>query len=72
REVPAGQLLTETDNPGGLKWLRGVNGRPLEIEKVVQVVAALRQSTAEAIETTVCENFMRLIKDDPWVSKVHF
>ncbi len=70
REVPEGRLLTETDNPGGLKWLRGVTGMPLEIEKVVQVTAALRQSTAEAIEKTVCENFMRLIKDDPWLAGV--
>lgn len=70
REVPEGQLLTETDNPGGLKWLRGVIGRPLEIEKVVQVIAALRQSTTEAIERTVYENLTRLIEDDPWLADV--
>ena len=70
REVPEGQLLTETDNPGGLKWLRGVVGLPLAIEKVVQVIAALRQSTAEAIEKAVCENFTRLIKDDPWSADI--
>ena len=70
REVPQGQLLTETDNPGGLKWLRGVIGMPVAIEKVVQVIAALRQSTTEAIERTVYENFTRLIKDDPWLADV--
>ncbi|MEK6601110.1 MAG: TatD family hydrolase [Candidatus Binatota bacterium] len=70
REVPEGQLLTETDNPGGLKWLRGVIGLPVVIEKVVQVIAALRQSTTEAIERTVYENFTRLIEDDPWLADV--
>lgn len=70
REVPEGQLLTKTDNPGGLKWLRGVIGLPVVIEKVVQVIAALRQSTTEAIERTVYENFTRLIEDDPWLADV--
>lgn len=68
REVPEGQLLTETDNPGGLKWLRGVIGLPLEIEKVVQVIAALRQSTAEAVTKIVHDNFMKLTADDLWLT----
>ena len=68
REVPAGQLLTETDNPGGLKWLRGVVGRPLEVEKVVQVIAALRQSTADTVTKIVYDNFMKLTADDPWLA----
>lgn len=72
RAVPEDRLLTETDNPGGLEWLTGTPGRPAVIEKVVQVIAALRQNTAEAIEKTVCENFTRLIKDDPWLRKIHF
>ena len=70
RAVPEEKLLTETDNPGGLKWLRGVIGLPLEIEKVVQVIAALRQTTAEAIEKTVYDNFTRLIDDDPRLADV--
>lgn len=70
REVPEGQLLTETDNPGGLKWLRGVVGLPLAIEKVVQVIAALRQTTAEAITKTVYNNFTRLAENDPWLADV--
>ncbi|MBI2348048.1 MAG: TatD family hydrolase, partial [Deltaproteobacteria bacterium] len=63
-------LFTETDNPGGLKWLRGVVGRPLEVEKVVQVIAALRQSTADAVTKIVYDNFMKLTADDPWLADV--
>jgi len=70
RAVPERQLLTETDNPGGLKWLGGVVGMPREIKKVVQAIAALRQTTAEAIEKTVYDNFTRLIDDDPWLADV--
>jgi TatD DNase family protein len=71
RAVPEGQLLTETDNPGGLKWLRGVVGMPREIKKVIQAIAALRQSPPEAIEKTVCENLTRLMAADPWLTAVH-
>ena len=35
REIPDHLLLTETDNPGGIKWLKGVVGMPSEIKKVI-------------------------------------
>jgi TatD DNase family protein len=66
-EIPDQLLLTETDNPGGLKWLKGELGMPRAIANVVQTVAALRQSTPERIERLVHGNFARLIKDDPWL-----
>src|SRR5215471_10938853 len=43
RQIPDHLLLTETDNPGGLKWLQGNVGMPTEIEKVVDTLAASRQ-----------------------------
>jgi TatD DNase family protein len=67
REIPDHLLLTETDNPGGLKWLRGVVGMPSEIQKVVNQLALLRNSNTASISRTVHANFVRLIKDDPWL-----
>jgi TatD DNase family protein len=70
KTVPDHLLLTETDNPGGLKWLKDKVGMPRAIEKVVEAVAALRQSTPEEIESLVQTNFMRLIANDPWLREI--
>ena len=70
RELPMERLLTETDNPGGLKWLRGTIGMPQVIREVVQAIAELKQTTAETITKTVYNNFMRLTKDDPWLTDI--
>lgn len=67
RDIPDHLLLTETDNPGGMKWLKGVIGMPVDIQKVVDQLALLRNSNAESISRTVHRNFLRLIKDDPWL-----
>jgi len=69
-QVPEGQLLTETDNPGAWRWLEGERGMPGHIRAVVATLAELRGTTAAAIETTVQANFARLIRDDPWLSAV--
>ena len=71
KQIPDHLLLTETDNPGGLKWLKGVIGMPEEIEKVVEAIAELQGLPSEAVARTVHENFLRLIGDDPWLCKVH-
>lgn len=67
RELPTDRLLTETDNPGGLKWLRGTSGMPLVLRQVVRAIADIRRTTPGAIEKTVQENFCRLITGDPWL-----
>jgi TatD DNase family protein len=71
REIPDHLLLTETDNPGGLKWLTGATGMPDDIEKVIDTLAELRGSSAESIIRTVYGNFMRLIRDDTRVASAH-
>ena len=60
-------LLTETDNPEALRWLKKNNeiGMPAAIKDVVQSVAELRQSTPEKIDALVQANFARLIAEDP-------
>jgi TatD DNase family protein len=65
REVPEGQLLTETDSPGGPKGFIGGHGMPSLIEDVVRVLAELRAVSAETIVQTVQSNFHTLIQDDP-------
>ena len=69
KAVPDHLLLTETDNPGALRWLKKNDevGMPTAIKDVVNTVAELRQSTRENIESLVQANFSRLIADDPWL-----
>jgi Tat protein secretion system quality control protein TatD with DNase activity len=43
---------------------------PTAIKKVVEAVAALRQTTPERIEPLVHANFVRLITSDPWLREV--
>jgi TatD DNase family protein len=70
KEVPDHLLLTETDNPGGLKWLKGVVGMPKEIENVVEALAEARGFSSTLIAQTVHENFLRLVDGDPWLTDV--
>ena len=65
--IPDHLLLTETDNPGGLKWLLGDVGMPTEIEKVVDALGTLRGASSESITRTVQENLLRLMDSDPWL-----
>ena len=67
REIPDHLLLTETDNPGGLKWLKGAVGMPKDIEGVVDVIARIRLSSKASVARRVHENFSRLIDNDPWL-----
>ncbi len=69
RELPTNRLLTETDNPGGLQWLRGAPGMPLVLTEVVDAIAGLKRMTPHAIKKIVQQNFSHLIADDPWLSE---
>jgi TatD DNase family protein len=74
RTVPDQLLLTETDNPGALPWLKKNDaiGMPLAIKDVVNALAKLRRSTPNQIESLVQANFARLIAGDPWVEQAGF
>lgn len=65
--IPDHLLLTETDNPGALKWLKKNDeiGMPVAIKNVVDSVAVLRQSTPAKIESVIQANFARLIAENP-------
>ena len=64
REIPARQLLTETDNPGGPKGFLGEFGTPALVQDVVRGVAEARGTTTEAIIRMVQANIYGLIRDD--------
>lgn len=61
RELPLTQLLTETDNPGGLEWLTGARGWPRHLQQVVTAVAELRGMTETAVTTTIRQNLAKLL-----------
>lgn len=70
KAVPDHLLLTETDNPGALRWLKKNDevGMPTAIKFVVKELAALRTSTEEKIEAQVHDNFAKLTSGDPWLA----
>jgi len=67
REIPDHLLLTETDNPGGLKWLKEIVGMPRHVEDVIDVTARLRSSAPESVARIIQRNFLRMIEVDPWL-----
>jgi TatD DNase family protein len=62
--VPADRLLTETDNPGGMKWVNGERGMPADLSAVVVELAAVRQMETGALQELVAQNFRRLLETD--------
>ena len=73
RAIPDHLLLTETDNPGALRWLKKTDeiGMPVAIKDVVAALATLRQKAQDEIASLVRANFARLIAHDPWLQEVH-
>ena len=70
REIPEHLLLTETDNPGGLQWLKGIVGMPSDITKVIDELARIKSSTPESMSRMIHGNFLKLIQADPWLLQV--
>jgi TatD DNase family protein len=72
RAIPDHLLLTETDNPGALRWLKKNDevGMPTAIKAVVNALAELRQLTPEHIENLVHGNFSRLLANDVALKKL--
>ncbi len=71
RAVPAEQLLTETDNPGGPKSYLGRSGMPDLILEAAQGLADARGATVEAIMEAVRSNIARLTHGDPRLLALH-
>ncbi|MBI4522478.1 MAG: TatD family hydrolase [Deltaproteobacteria bacterium] len=71
RAIPLEKLLTETDNPGGLKWLRGSVGMPLALRDVITVLAGLKETSEKTIREIVQKNLLELTRGDPWLRNAH-
>jgi TatD DNase family protein len=65
RTIPSDQLLTETDNPGGLRWLTDEIGRPPHLDDVIAALAGLRGTTRQELIATVSDNWAALLQGDP-------
>lgn len=71
QRLPMDRLLTETDNPGGQMWVKGMLGMPSVIKEVIQILAEVKNITEQVIIQAVEINFTRLIQGDPWLSETH-
>ncbi|HSJ27558.1 MAG TPA: TatD family hydrolase [Acidimicrobiia bacterium] len=65
--IPDHLLLTETDNPGGQRWLTGDVGMPDRLDAVLEELARLRGVIPESIESLVHANLKRLFAGDTHV-----
>jgi hypothetical protein len=63
------KVLTETDNPGGQKWLNGTVGMPQLVHRVIQMIAELKEMNPKDVIRTIETNFARLIRNDPSLPK---
>lgn len=64
RRLPVDQLLTETDNPGGHRWLTGELGLPALLGDVVAEVERVKGLSPGSVESAVAANMKRLLGDD--------
>lgn len=70
RIIPPEQLLTETDNPGGHRWLAGDVALPGIVTQVVDTLAGLKRISSDALESLVQTNLFQLVADDPRLAEV--
>ena len=61
RVIPADQLLTETDNPGGWQWMKGEMGYPELLNEVETAVARVRRLERDRLSGQVRENMSVLL-----------
>lgn len=62
--APLDRILTETDGPGGLRWLTGEAGMPGHLLDVLQSLATLRGLGVAELQAAVAANWRRLVAGD--------
>ena len=70
RQLPIKQLLTETDNPGGYRWMTGEIGMPSLIMNVLDAIAEIKDTTTENVVQNVQDNFIQLIRTDRHLTEI--
>jgi Tat protein secretion system quality control protein TatD with DNase activity len=60
--IPLEQILSETDNPGGLAYLTKKKGMPVLIKDVIRGIAEVKKKNSIEIEQIIQANFTRLTK----------
>jgi TatD DNase family protein len=65
RRIPRDLLLTETDNPGALKWLGSGIGMPSVVSEVTAGLASLKGMSARNMAALVRSNLRRLLDEVP-------
>lgn len=60
-QVPLERILTETDNPGGHRWLTGETGMPHHLLAVIDEIARLRSVDVITMRQQVWRNFSQLV-----------
>jgi TatD DNase family protein len=68
RAAPLESILTETDGPGGLRWLTGEEGMPRHIAEVLASLALLRDMPVTDLTAAVAANWRRLAARDERLS----
>ena len=71
RRLPLAQLLSETDNPGGLQWLTGEIGMPRHLPGVIEALGRLRGVAAAEMQAIIRQNMGRLVAGDRRLAVVH-
>lgn len=64
RYIPDDRILTETDNPGGERFLTGRTGRPNLITQIEEAIAHIRATDIDELRTLIKRNALRLIKSE--------
>ena len=72
--IPTDQLLTETDNPGGRRWVTGDTGYPRLISNVVDALSDTRGVGRNDLLAAIRSNLIQLVEGDdrlaPWMGQL--
>jgi len=67
QRIPVNQILTETDNPGGYRYVSESAGYPSLIINVVEAVAAIKDLQTDECAHILYDNFSGFCADNPWL-----
>ncbi len=67
--IPDDRLLTETDNPGGYKWLTRETGKPEHLKDMISTLADYRNLGESEVISLVTDNFQHLINQHDYLRK---